>query len=196
MYDLSSYDTVATRITEFYKRYPNGVIITQILSDLVQVKDHVVMKASLWLDKEDYIKNFPPQGVGHSIELAGSKGASQDAWLENAETSAIGRALANRDIWLRKPGASADEMKKVTGMSPKNNNEPNIPNQDKPAMFPNEASSKQVWLIYKKLEEKGMDKNTAKQWLKDRLGSEMIPFKMVNPILKEIQEMKESDIPF
>ena len=71
----------------------------------------VIVKAELYLDKDDP----NPVSSGLAQETKGLGGfANKEAWLENCESSAIGRALAN---WKyqgnKKPRPTQEEMKKV-----------------------------------------------------------------------------------
>ena len=71
----------------------------------------VIVKAELYLDKDDP----NPVSSGLAQETKGLGGfANKEAWLENCESSAIGRALANRKYQgNKKPRPTQEEMKKV-----------------------------------------------------------------------------------
>ena len=79
------YQTVAKRIKDFKDAYSEGYsIVTEIIkSD----HDAVVMKASIV--KEDKVLS-----TGYAEEIRGSSNINKSSALENAETSAVGRALA------------------------------------------------------------------------------------------------------
>jgi hypothetical protein len=53
-----------------------------------------------------------PKATGYAVEVDGTGGANNGSALENAETSAIGRALANMNLSGNKR-ASREEMQKV-----------------------------------------------------------------------------------
>lgn len=53
-------------------------------------------------------------GAGFSLSIAGGKGADKNAWVENAEESAVGRALDN--MGYHSGSASQEEMMKVQHM--------------------------------------------------------------------------------
>lgn len=111
-FDLSQYETVEERIRKFYKEYPDGRIIT---SNLTSVADRSVstwiVRAEIYLSAADQAVGLP-KATGLAFEIDGGVGANQTSALENAETSAIGRALANAGFSGNKR-ASREEMEKV-----------------------------------------------------------------------------------
>lgn len=104
MFDLSNYEQVKDRITRFYGDHKDGRIITELASDPTTLAKEAAFKASVYIG--DTLK-----ATGYAYEAQG-QGVNRDAWVENAETSAIGRALANMDYCgtLR---PSREEMSKV-----------------------------------------------------------------------------------
>lgn len=109
-FDLDSYEPVASRIQRFYDQYPNGAIHTEIVFDDGQ---RVVIKASVWRDIADSM----PAGVDFAEEILTDRGVNSTSRIENAATSAAGRAvsiaaagLAPSD-WTKK--ATREEMQKV-----------------------------------------------------------------------------------
>lgn len=111
-FNLDDYVDVAERIEEFYDRYPNGKIITNLLN--VQgwngKQTQFIVQASLYDDKELL-------ATGLAEESLGGSGANLTAALENAETSAIGRATSNLNFATTRSGkrqrATRQEMEKV-----------------------------------------------------------------------------------
>lgn len=117
-FNLSEYETVEERIKKFYADYPDGRIITRNLTTLQdrQVSTWVV-EATLYLSALDQISNAP-KATGLAFEIDGGKGANATSALENCETSAIGRALANANYSGDKR-TSREEMAKVQrGITP------------------------------------------------------------------------------
>jgi hypothetical protein len=100
--DLDDYAPVAERIALFYQRFPVGRIITR----LVEHSHHVVIvQASVYRsDTERY-----PSATGWAAERPGDGEINTVACLENTETSAIGRALANLGLGAIRP-RSLDRM--------------------------------------------------------------------------------------
>lgn len=79
------YQTVAYRVKTFRQQCPNHTLQTEIVS---RDEDCVVMRASI-LNEEGRVI-----ATGHSEEFRASSQINRTSALENAETSAIGRALA------------------------------------------------------------------------------------------------------
>lgn len=105
-FNLDDYDLVEDRIKKFWKDNPNGRIWTEEIS---VSSDHqsIVIKAMIYADKDD----SNPIATGIAQDQQG-KGANLVAWIENCETSAIGRALANWKYQAKKR-PSQEEMQKV-----------------------------------------------------------------------------------
>lgn len=97
------YVPVVERVKEFHIKYPNGRILTEIISN---DDKKVVVKANVWLDDQRFCF------TGYSQALW-DKGPMGSVALEVAETSAVGRALGFANIGLLDGIATADEMRKV-----------------------------------------------------------------------------------
>lgn len=80
------YKTVALRVQEFHEQTDNLFIQTEIVLNTDVL---VVMKASI-VDIQGHV-----HATGHAEEFRGSSNINRTSALENAETSAIGRALAS-----------------------------------------------------------------------------------------------------
>lgn len=102
------YVLVKDRIAYFNEKYTNGAIETEIVS---YENGHVIVKATVYPDGhgQDHQRFF----VGHSQAKEGDGTVNKAAALENAETSAVGRALAMMGIGVIESVASADELRKA-----------------------------------------------------------------------------------
>jgi len=86
---LANYEPVQSRIQRFWADHPDG----RIDCSLLEYDDkHVLAKAWIWLVNGDIF----PATVGYAAEVHDGSPVNRQGWMiENAETSAIGRALAN-----------------------------------------------------------------------------------------------------
>ena len=100
------YVLVSDRVLAFNELYPNGSIETKIISD--PSSDMVIVKATIVPDVSVQ-RTF----TGHSQAKWGDGLVNKTAALENAETSAVGRALGMMGIGVLDSIASADEMAKA-----------------------------------------------------------------------------------
>lgn len=108
-FNLDDYEPVDARIKKFYAEHEDGRITTDLLSDPNSIGTAVV-KAFVYVG--DVLKS-----TGLAFEKAGDGMANKTSHLENCETSAIGRALANYNYSGNKR-ASREEMQKVERSEP------------------------------------------------------------------------------
>ncbi len=100
------YVLVSERVLAFNENFPNGSIETEILSPIDSKT--IVVKVTVTPD----VKNIARRFVGHSQAVIGQGMVNTTAALENAETSAVGRALGMMGIGVIESIASADEINK------------------------------------------------------------------------------------
>jgi hypothetical protein len=106
-FDPESYAPVAARVELFYERYPTG----RILTELVQHNEReIVFRAAVYRAAEDR----EAAATGWAAERVGDGEVNAVACLENTETSAIGRALANLGFTASRLRPSAEEVAKAT----------------------------------------------------------------------------------
>jgi hypothetical protein len=105
-FNPADYAEVAERLPLFWKDCARGRIITEIVVDDGQ---RIVIRAELYADIADTV----PTTTGFAEEIRGSSMVNKTSALENCETSAIGRALANYQYQGSKKRASLEEMVKV-----------------------------------------------------------------------------------
>lgn len=108
-FNLDDYEPVASRLDRFLKAHPDARVITDLVHYL---SDIAVFKAELWLDGEII-------ATGWAEEIRGQNSAvNKTSHLENCETGAVGRALANAGLsgsdFTKRP--SREEMGKVVRM--------------------------------------------------------------------------------
>jgi hypothetical protein len=105
-FNPADYASVQERLPLFWKDCPRGRIITEFVVD---DGTRIVMKASLFATYEDH----HPTTTGFAEEVRGSSNVNKTSAVENCETSAIGRALANYQYQGAKNRASLEEIVKV-----------------------------------------------------------------------------------
>lgn len=99
-FNPDEYDTVASRVRKFWEKYPEGRMSTEVVNTSGGIREtRWVVRASLWTnrweDRDMTIKRIEPDATGLAVEIDSEEGVNATSALENAETSALGRALAN-----------------------------------------------------------------------------------------------------
>lgn len=102
----AGYALVADRITLFYQRYPTGRIRTKLHS---KAEGEIIFRAMVYRGPND----TRPAATGWAAEREGDSEINEVACLENAETSAVGRALANLGFTASTRRPSQEEMEKA-----------------------------------------------------------------------------------
>ena len=106
MFNLEDYETVEERLVKYWKDHPDGQIHTEVLE---QTSSRFIVKASIYRTEAD----ARPWTTGLAEETVQGRGVNATSALENCETSAIGRALANAGYATKGKRASREEMSKV-----------------------------------------------------------------------------------
>ena len=106
MFNLEDYETVEERLVKFWKDHPDGQIHTKVLE---HTASRFIVEASIFRTEAD----ARPWTTGLAEETIQGRGVNATSALENCETSAIGRALANAGYATKGKRASREEMSKV-----------------------------------------------------------------------------------
>lgn len=131
-FNLNDYETVEVRLQRLYATHPDARVITKNLTTLQdrQVSTWVV-QAEIWLPtwtlpKEaaawvavDHGSGWYLKSTGLAFEVDGGGMANKTSALENCETSAIGRALANMNLSGNKRTSREEIAKVERGVTPK-----------------------------------------------------------------------------
>ena len=174
-FDLSNYEPVEKRIDRFYQEYKNGRIVTELVAHSDQM---FIVKAFAYRDAADE----RPASTGFAEERVGSNPVNRQSALENCETSAIGRCLANLNFAPKGARPSLEEMTKTdrVGDAPAPNQEyswSNVKISNGPAARA-DASEKQVGYIKKLVrelaEELQVDNKLAMEMAWQEMGCDQV----------------------
>lgn len=116
------YVPVNERLRYFAEYFKNGSIRTELVSSVEA--DNIVIKAIVYPDTENMERYF----TGYSQATVGDGYINKTSALENAETSAVGRALGMMGIGINESVASPDEVEKAI----KTESVKNLPFSDAP----------------------------------------------------------------
>ena len=110
MFNLDDYETVEERLVKFWKDHKDGQIHTRLLE---HTSGRFIVEASIYRTEAD----ARPWTTGLAEETVQGRGVNATSALENCETSAIGRALANAGYATKGKRASREEMSKVAKLA-------------------------------------------------------------------------------
>jgi hypothetical protein len=105
-FDLSNYETVETRLNRFWETYPDGRVETTLMN---YDGDTCIVRTVIWKHRDD----ANPTATGYAHEIHTDRGVNATSFIENCETSSIGRALANMGFATQGKRPSREEMQKV-----------------------------------------------------------------------------------
>ena len=133
-FDLSQYETVDTRIHKFWGEHKDDGRIESRLIEVVRDDSgrplQYLMEAQVWIGERLAANGFAEEVVGGSP-------VNKTSALENCETSAIGRALANAGYSKEKFRASMTEMTKAERLTGTPEDDPFYKPRPQVETFPN-----------------------------------------------------------
>jgi hypothetical protein len=106
MFNLNDYETVESRLDKWHDKFPDSRVETELVE---ASNSRFIVFAKLFKTEAD----AKPCATGLASETIAEKGVNSTSALENCETSAIGRALANAGFAAKGKRASREEMAKV-----------------------------------------------------------------------------------
>ena len=105
-FNINDYETVEVRLGKFIGEHADFRIYTELLESS---PTRFIVRASIYRTELD----AQPWATGLAYEMVTDRGVNQTSALENCETSAIGRALANAGYAAKGKRPSQSEMVKV-----------------------------------------------------------------------------------
>ena len=120
-FDLSLYETVAQRLERWHKYFEGTQTPTKIITSIYHYDGStIIMKAEGWVlymhkaTTKDYERGeWICLATGYAEEVFGNSPVNKTSFLENCETSAIGRMISNSPIGHTGERASSTEREKV-----------------------------------------------------------------------------------
>jgi hypothetical protein len=110
-FNLEDYETVESRLEKWHGKFPDNRIETELIE---ASNARFIVLCKLFKTEAD----AKPCATGLAFETISDRGVNSTSALENCETSAIGRALANAGFAAKGKRASKEEMTKVVNISP------------------------------------------------------------------------------
>lgn len=108
-FNLDNYETVEDRLIKFWEDHKQGRILTSVH---YYDDNRILVRAEIYFNRED----DRPVATGYAEEIRGASPVNRTSHAENAETSAIGRGLANCGYATKGSRPSREEMEKVQRM--------------------------------------------------------------------------------
>jgi hypothetical protein len=188
-FNLDEYETVKERKKRFRESHPDGRISVKLLN-LDSAMEYALFEARVYKDVEDQKVDLP-LGVGNALEVRDKElsisnqgreyeSVNYASWTENAEESAVGRALDNAGYANEKP--SRNEMEKAGKMG----STMRKVNADK-------ATEKQVKAIWAISKDKGIPEDKLKSSFRVESLNE-VTFNQASQFIERFGKKKEPEM--
>jgi hypothetical protein len=105
-FNLDDYETVEERLIKFWAENKEGRVFTRLIE---HTASRFIVEAHVYRNRDD----IQPWATGLAEETVQGRGVNATSALENCETSAIGRALANAGYATKGKRPTREEMAKV-----------------------------------------------------------------------------------
>jgi hypothetical protein len=144
-FDLSNYETVESRLLRYWEQFPDGRIETTLMN---YDGESCIVRTVIWKHRDD----ANPTATGYAHEIHTDRGVNMTSFIENCESSSIGRCLANMNFSKQGARPSREEMQKVERLTPADSRET-------PVHIPRGAfaTPKQIGYIKKLAKDAGLD---------------------------------------
>lgn len=107
-FNLTDYETVEDRLVRFWAEHGPGA---RVETTMMQYDgDSCIFRAEIYFKNSETV----PTATGYAHEIRSDRGVNATSFVENCETSAIGRALANCGYATHGKRPSREEMAKVS----------------------------------------------------------------------------------
>lgn len=160
-FDLSNYETVETRLNRFWETHPDGRVETTLMN---YDGDTCIVRTIIWKHRDD----AQPTATGYAHEIHTDRGVNATSFVENCETSSIGRCLANMGFATQGKRPSREEMQKVERQG--GTAQPSGPQVHEPrGAF---ATPKQIGYIKKLAKDAGLDDLRLLELIQRELNSD------------------------
>jgi hypothetical protein len=186
-FNIEDYEPVEARLNRFWELHKDdGRVETELVS---HNNGHYIVKAIIWVGERQVAS-------GLADEHTEAKGVNSRNALENAETSAIGRALANFNFAPKGKRPSREEMVKANVTQSLGGSE--VPYVEKPITYlkPRRVATPKMsgWLQRElaKILKDTNQQNAFVQFASRRKDAQIVPepnmtFEEVKPLLDDIQ---------
>ncbi len=181
------YVMVADRHLKFVEDHPSGSIASKVqhfIFDPSEGKGFVVVNCQVWKEASDRAAGSPPDGEGNaSMPIPGPTSFTKNSEVENAETSALGRALAAIGYHPKESMASKEEVAYKKG-EPAEEEDPDKPTQ------------KQLGRMFAMAKDAGLDKVDLQAIVLAVTGkrsSKQLKRDDMDPIYQAIEEQMAGD---
>ena len=105
-FDLSNYETVESRLARFWETFPDGRVETTLMN---YDGESCIVRSVIWKHRDD----AHPTATGYAHEIQTDRGVNMTSFVENCESSSLGRVLANMGFAKQGARPSREEMQKV-----------------------------------------------------------------------------------
>lgn len=151
-FNLENYVPVNQRLAQFYTDSPEGRVVTSVIEHHRE-SGFVMVRAEIYKTADAAI----PAATGHAFEERAVGYVNATSYVENAETSAVGRALALLGYSIDKGIASREEIEKVERYETAGMNVVPMPNHNVAAGLKDLATAKQLGMIRSIAKDAGVD---------------------------------------
>lgn len=192
-FDVSNYEPVKARKLRFYQTFPDGRITVELINPQT-LMDAALIKASVFVSSEDQAKGCA-RGSGYAFEIRDTQlsktkygkefeSVNYSSWTENAEESAVGRALDNAGF-ASNMHCSAEEMAKAKRMKEALQAKSQDAQASSPKTTTSEGKVKQP-IKPKASATPSTESVNAKEALKDAIAREVISKRIPHNVMREM----------